>query len=184
MIDTFANAFTWFDGAAVAIILLSALMALSRGVVRALAAPGAVIAALAAAFYANRFLGGRLAGLLPDDAPGWASNAIIIAVAFLAVYVIVRWVGSRLSSTIQGADGVSMVDRLAGLVFGAARGVVAMVFFVLLMNNSIEEDRIPGWIAKAASYPHFQSAASVLNASAPRIAEDIQDNLPDPDRAR
>lgn len=184
MIETFANTFTWFDGAAAGIILLSALMALSRGFMRELATLGAFIAALAAAFYANRYFGRYLAGLMPEDAPAWTSNVVVISVAFLVVYVVVRWVGSRLSSTIQGADGISMVDRLAGLVFGAARGVVAMIFFVLLMNNSIEEDRIPGWIAKAASYPYFQSTASLLNSNAPRIAEDIQDNLPDRDRSR
>ncbi|MEL7482142.1 MAG: CvpA family protein [Pseudomonadota bacterium] len=184
MTDTVFSLFSWFDAIAVGVILLSALMALSRGFMRELATLGAFIAALAAAFYARLYLRGHLASVLPDASPAWSADAIIVVTAFLIVYILVRWLGSRLSRNIQGAEGVTMVDRMAGFIFGAARGVIATVFFVLLLNVSLPENRIPDWIVSGASYPTFQTAASLLSAGAPRLADELQDNLPEPGEER
>ncbi|MEL7451779.1 MAG: CvpA family protein [Pseudomonadota bacterium] len=177
MIESFTSSFTAFDGAALAIVLVSALMALSRGFMRELATLGAFIAALAAAYYARLGLRDRVAEVLPEEAASWAADLIVVAGAFGIVYIAVSWLGGRVSSTIQGLEGVSIVDRLAGLLFGAARGVVAMVFFTVLLNNGVATDKVPSWIAEAATYPYFEQAASAVNANAPRIAGNAEEQL-------
>lgn len=177
MIETLTESFTTFDAIAVLVIVLSAIMALARGFMRELATLGAFIAALAVAFYANRFFSARVGEFLPAQTADWVATMIVVVIAFLVVYVSVTWIGNRLSSTIQGLEGVTSVDRLAGFVFGAARGLIAMTFFVLLLNNSLSNDKVPEWIANGASYPFFERAASIVNSNAPRIADESDDVL-------
>ncbi len=177
------DALTAFDAVAIAIIILSALMALARGFLRELATLGAFIAALAAAYYARIYLRDGVAGMLPDDGPDWLADLLIIAFVFVGTYAVVTWWGHRLSRNIQGVEGVGLIDRLAGLIFGIARGAVAVVLFVYLLQLLLEEDRIPEWISQARTYPHFEAAADYMNENAPRITEDMQDLSPArPDR--
>lgn len=177
MIDGLTGSVTAFDGIAIAVIILSAIMALSRGFMRELATLGAFIAALAVAYYANRIFSARVLGVLPDGTADWIASLIVVGTAFLIVYIAVTWVGNRLSSTIQGLEGVTIVDRLAGLVFGMIRGFVAVTFFVLLLQNGLSADKVPPWIADAVTYPHFEAAAAIVSSNAPKIAEEVEDQL-------
>lgn len=169
---------TAFDAAAITIIIISALMALSRGFMRELATLGAFIGALAAAYYAHMFLRDRAAALMPANSPEWLPDLIVVGVVFVAVYAIVAWFGARLSRNIQGLDGIGMLDRIAGLVFGGARGAIAVVFFVLLLGLALDEDSVPGWIKDGRTYPAFQGAAAYVQLNAPRIAEDVRETIP------
>lgn len=169
---------TAFDAIAITLILVSALMALARGFMRELATLGAFIAALAGAYYAHQFLRNRIAGFFGEGAPGWLPDLVVVVVVFLIIYCIVAWFGARLSRNIQGLDGIGILDRVAGVVFGAARGAIAVVFFVLLLGLALTPDDIPGWIKDARTYPVFQRAAAYVQVNAPRIADDVRETLP------
>lgn len=173
-----SQAFTAFDAAAISIIIISALMALSRGFMRELATLGAFIAALAGAYYAHMYLRDNIADLMPVDAPAWLPDLIVVGVVFIAVYSIVAWFGARLSRNIQGLDGIGMLDRIAGLAFGAARGGIAVVFFILLLGLALDEDNVPVWIKDGGTYPVFKGAAAYVQVNAPRIAEDVRETIP------
>jgi membrane protein required for colicin V production len=121
--------FTAFDGIALAVLLISAVMGFARGFLRELATLGAFIGALAAAFFARRYLRDDVASLLPEGTSPFAADLILIAVAFIIVYIAVAWFGQNLSRNIQGADGIGMFDRFAGVLFGFVRGGIALVFF-------------------------------------------------------
>ncbi|MEM9668447.1 MAG: CvpA family protein [Pseudomonadota bacterium] len=177
MIETVTSSFTAFDFITVLVILMSALMALSRGFMRELATMAALIAAIAAAFFGRGLLRGHIAGFLPEGLAEWWTDLIIVGVAFVAVYVIVRFAGSRVTSLIQGTEGVSIVDRLAGFIFGAARGGAALVFLAWLMITAVPDTRVPPFISESASYPLFEQAAASLNAGAPIVAGDIDEAL-------
>ncbi len=172
------EALTAFDAIALTVIVLSTLMGLARGFVRELATLGAFIAALATAFYAHRYLRDPLSAQLPGTLPPWSADAVIILSAFLLVYVVIAWLGQRIARNIQGRDGVGLLDRLAGIAFGLARGGVAMVFFVFLIQLGIEEERIPQWIADGSTYPYFEDAAEYMNANIPRLAYNVSGNTP------
>jgi membrane protein required for colicin V production len=163
---------TAFDAAAITLIIISAIMALSRGFVRELATLGAFIAALAAAYYGHRYLRDPVAAGLPGNLPDWMADLLVIVLAFVLVYAVVTWFGHRLSRNIQGTEGIGLIDRLAGLVFGVARGAVAIVFFVYLLQLGVEEERIPPWIAEARTYAYFETAADYLHENAPRIVQE------------
>lgn len=172
------EALTAFDAVAILLIIVSALMALARGFIRELATLGAFICALAAAYYARNAFRDPVAGALGEGTAAWMPDLIVMASAFILVYALVAWFGQRLSKNIQGVEGIGMIDRVAGLAFGVARGAVAIIFFVYLIQLGMEEDRIPGWIAEARTYPYFASAASYVNENAPRLAEDVREAVP------
>ncbi len=174
------EALTAFDAVALALILISALMAVARGFVRELATLGAFIGALAAAYYARAAFREPLAAVTPETFPDWTADFVLLVGVFVAVYALVAWLGYRLSRNIQGTEGIGLIDRLAGLAFGVARGAVAIVFFVFLLRLGLEDDRIPEWIAQARTYPYFAEASDYLRENAPRIAEDARIALPDP----
>ena len=169
---------TAFDGIALAVIVISAIMAFARGFLREIATLGAFIGALAAAFYARRFFRDDLAALLPDGAEPWMADLTLVVVAFIIVYVIVAWFGQRLSKNIQGADGIGMFDHIAGLVFGVARGAVALVFFAVLVNLALDESRVPGFIRNSMTYPPLSEMADYVNVEATKVGKDVQAALP------
>ncbi len=169
---------TAFDAIAVTVVILSAIMALSRGFMRELATLGAFVAAIAAAYYVRAALHDEAVAILPANSPSWTADLILVLVAFVLVYVAVAWLGARLSRNIQGFDAVGMIDRVAGLGFGIVRGLVAMVFAVLLIKLALPADRIPGWIIDARLYPALATAAEAVQTGAPQIAGQAGAALP------
>ena len=146
-------------------------MALARGFMRELATLGAFIAAIAAAFFARRYFVDRLDAMLPDNSPVWMPDAIIFVFVFLVVYVAVAWFGANLSRTIQGVDGIGLLDRVAGGLFGFARGGVVLIFFVYLLNLAMDRDQIPEFVTQARTYPIISAGANYLVDRAPELAE-------------
>ena len=172
------DALTAFDAIVIVLLIVSTLMALARGFMRELATLGAFIAALAAAYYARLFLRDPLASIMPADSPDWLPDLFLFVGFFLMVYVVVAWMGASLSKSIQGAEGVSVFDRVAGAVFGFARGAVVLVFFVFLMRMALDQDRIPEWIREAQTYPLLQDGAAYVERYAPEVGERVQQQVP------
>ncbi|MEZ5998930.1 MAG: CvpA family protein [Hyphomonas sp.] len=169
---------TAFDGIAVAIVIISGIMGFARGFLRELATLSAFIGALAAAYYARAFFHDDLAALLPPDLAPWTADLILVVAAFVVVYVLVAWLGQRVSKNIQGADGIGMFDHVAGAVFGVLRGFVALVFFVVLLGLVLEENRIPGFIQNGMTYPPLRKMADYVNIEAAKVGKEVQESLP------
>lgn len=158
--------FTGFDAIVGGVVIVSAIMAFARGFLRELATLGAFIAALAAAYYARVLLRDGVSGLLPDNVHPLAADAILVISAFLIVYVTVAWIGQHLSKNIHGGEGIGLFDHIAGLVFGIARGAVALVFFVVLLNLALADDRVPPFIQKSFTYPYLKGVATAVAGEA------------------
>lgn len=179
MPESLAGPLTLFDAAALAVVLISALMAVSRGFMRELATLGAFVAAVAAAYYARIAFRETIASSLPDNLPNWTADALIIGVIFLLVYIIAAWAGQKLSKSVNGPEGLGFIDRVAGMIFGVARGLVALVFFVMLINMTLKPEQVPSQIADAKVFPVLHGAASYISSNAPRIAENVEMVLPE-----
>jgi len=167
-----------FDGIALGVIIVSAIMAFARGFLRELATLGAFIGALAAAYYARKFLHVWVAGLLPEGSHPLAPDIILIVCAFLIVYVIVAWLGHGLSKSIMTNGDIGMFDHIAGLVFGVIRGGVALVFFAVLLNAGFKVDRVPPFIQNSLSYPILASAADAVTGEAREVAQEEEKATP------
>ena len=169
---------TAFDAIAVAVIVISAIMAFARGFLREIATLGSFIAALASVFYARRFFADGVRTLVPEGVDPLLGDLALVVVAFIIVYVLVAWFGQRLSKNIQGADGIGMFDHFAGLFFGIARGAIALVFFAVLLNLALDESRIPDFIRNSMTYPPLAEMANYVNDNASKVGKDVQAALP------
>lgn len=113
----------WVDVTLVAVLVLSILLGLWRGLVyEVLSVAGWVVAFIAAQRYA-----GSVAVLLPMD--GFAP-ALQLAAGFALVFVgvafaagLVSWMVKKLVASV----GLRPVDRLLGSVFGVARGALILL---------------------------------------------------------
>ena len=168
---------TAFDGIALAVILISAIMGFARGFLRELATLGAFIGALAAAYYARVFFHDDLSALLPPNLPPWAPDLILLVAAFVIVYILIAWLGQRLSKNIHGADGIGMFDHVAGAVFGVLRGFVALVFFVVLLGLVLDQNRIPSFIQNGMTYPVLRNLADYVNIEASKVGKEVHEPL-------
>ena len=103
---------TAFDGIALAVVVISAIMGFARGFLRELATLGAFIGALAAAYYARAFFHDDLAALLPPDMAPWTADLILVIAAFVIVHVYLLTVGhgfrAHVKPMITGYDEVDL----------------------------------------------------------------------------
>jgi membrane protein required for colicin V production len=119
---------TGLDIAVIIVVALSALLAFFRGVVRELIALASWIAALFVAFAFE----GPLAGALPAFV---TTPVVRHVIAFVAIFVAILVVGgaiAHLLAKLVRAAGLGFADRFLGAVFGTARGLIIVVFAVLV----------------------------------------------------
>jgi membrane protein required for colicin V production len=118
-----SSLFGWVDWALLAVLLVSVVVGLWRGLVfEVLSLVGWVVAFVAAQAFAP-----GVAGVLPIGVPGSALNhGVAFALTFVLALVI--WaLGSRLLRLIIHATPLQPVDRVLGGVFGLARGAVLLL---------------------------------------------------------
>jgi membrane protein required for colicin V production len=118
---------TEFDYAVLGILVLSALFAAWRGLVReVLALAGWVAAFLAAVLYS-----GNVATMLSPSLGGsglrYLAAFALVFVGTLIVFALIAWALSKFLRAI----GLGFLDRFLGAVFGLARGLLIVVALVL-----------------------------------------------------
>ena len=110
-----------------AILIGSSALGLMRGLIKEVFS----LASWILAFVAARIFGPALAPLLPGE----ANPALQYAAALVLVFVVVLVGSSLLGRMLAGAVrwvGLGSLDRVLGILFGAARGVAAIVGLTLL----------------------------------------------------
>lgn len=146
----------WVDVAILAVLVLSALAGLARGLVREVLGVGAWVLALLAAWE-----------LFADAAPVMhrhvADPNIADGAAFLVVFVptlIVLWVLARVVSGAVQRSAVGGLDRTLGLVFGLARGALIVVAAYILAGLAVPVEQWPPPVLRARLLPvAWQGAA-------------------------
>jgi len=119
---------TVLDYVVIAILGLSILLSVIRGLVREVLA----LLAWVVAFLAANFFAGPLATLLPD---GISSAEVRLLVGFGTAFVVVLLSMSLLAmfaSRLVKSAGLGVEDRVLGSVFGLARGMLVVLVLVLL----------------------------------------------------
>ncbi len=119
---------TPFDYFVLAVMAVSLLVGVTRGVVSEILALIAWVAAFIAARLWAVPLGNLLLADLPD--PLWRQLAgfVIVFAAVLICFALLRWVMAMLLK----AAGLRPLDRVLGALFGAVRGVLVLLVLVLL----------------------------------------------------
>ncbi len=162
--------FNLVDGGVAAVVLISALLAYSRGLVReVLSIAGWIVAAVAAFFFAPTVE--PIISELPvlRDIIGDSCQLAILA-AFAAVFVVALVIVSLFSPLVSGSvqnSALGPVDSGLGLLFGVARGLLLVaVAFIILEQVPVGAD-IQTMVAQAASQGLLASIQDALVAALP-----------------
>jgi len=158
----------WVDYAIIIIIALSALISVLRGFVKEALSLAAWVLAFWVAFTFHQNLATTLADYINTP-----SLRLISAFALLfVVTLIIAAVVNNLVSQIVKKTGLTGTDRMLGVVFGIARGMVIVAILVLMAGLT----QLPAdpWWHDSIFIKHFQEAAIWLKTFLP---EDIATNF-------
>lgn len=142
-----------FDLAIVTVIVLSALLAFARGIVRSLIGLLAWVAGLIAAVLFAPIVATVLPSIPEYPLLPYAMAFVLIFLAAIVTGALIAWP----IATIVRKAGLGFVDRGLGSVFGIARGALAVLVFVLLAGFSRLPER--DWWQNSLLVPPFERAA-------------------------
>jgi len=155
----------WVDLVVLALMLVSGLLGVMRGLVREVLG---VAAWVAAAIVASPY------GLFPHVAPWvrrqFSDPGIADAVAFGGVFLIVLvvlWLVVRTISKAVRGSGLGGLDRSLGLVFGLGRGAALLVVAYILLGIGLAIEQWPAPILEARSLPIIHRGAEWLALQLP-----------------
>ena len=157
---------TGFDVFAILIILASAAAGWVRGATREIIT---LLSFVLAAFLALVALPltAPLGRALVD--PDWIGSIAAAIVSFLAIYFGIRMFGSILSRRAQAHPHLGGVDRIAGILVGAARSLVLLGALHLVIVAAMPRERTPRWLSEAALRPVTAGAARAIQFVLPGI---------------
>ena len=136
---------TGLDWAALAVVLVSAVVALARGFVREVLAIVGWIGAILGTLYAFPF-----AQQIARKYIEWPIVADIVAgvVLFVAILVALSMISSAISKRVQ-ASSINALDRSLGLLFGLVRGAALICLAYLLYSLALPPKEQPDYIRGA-----------------------------------
>jgi len=143
---------TGFDYAVMTIVGASVAIGLWRGVVGEIIA----LAAWVLAFFAAKMFGAEVAHLF---AGAIADPGLRLVAAWVAIFVVVLVLMALLRLAIRGllkALGLTLSDRLLGIIFGALRGLAIVLALVAVGGmTSVPKEK---WWAEAYFAPPLETA--------------------------
>ncbi|MGZ3357678.1 MAG: CvpA family protein [Isosphaeraceae bacterium] len=155
---------SYLDLGVIAVVFVSALLAMLRGFTREVLAIASWAAAAVAAYAFHPFL-------LPYVKPYIAKDQLALAAAagaiFFVTLIVVSLVTVKLSDLILDSK-IGALDRSLGFLFGAGRGyllcAIAYVFFAWLSPN---EKSQPTWVQNSKTRSWLEATGSSLQAMLP-----------------
>ncbi|HUF55660.1 MAG TPA: CvpA family protein [Thermohalobaculum sp.] len=162
--------FTFVDGAVALIIILSGVLAYSRGLTRELfAILGWIAAAIAALYFAPAVE--PLMHEIPGVGDFFASSCVISTIAaftlIVAACLLILSVFTPFFAGFVADSALGFIDKILGFVFGVLRGLLLIAVAFLVFTNLSAEETIPQ-LETAATRPLMEESAAA-----------IEDNLPE-----
>lgn len=166
------DGFTIVDGVVAAVIVISALLAYSRGLVReAMAIIGWIAAAILAFLFAGQ--AEPLVKEIPyvgDFLRGSCELSIIAAFSVVfALALVVVSLFTPLFSTVVQRSAVGGIDQGLGFVFGALRGILLVAVALVVYDRAVAGNPVP-MIDQSRSAQIFAGVQDDLNAWVPADA--------------
>ena len=135
---------TLFDILVLAVVGLSALAALMRGAVREVLALVSWAGAGLAAFLFWPVVARLVRPVVASDG---LANGVAAAGIFVVALIALKLLSGMVAGSIDGT-ALGTIDKLLGLAFGAARGVVVVCAAYLIGSLLIKPELQPAWIAR------------------------------------
>jgi len=144
---------TAFDALVLAVIALLGVMGLARGFVGEVASLGAWVAGVLAVRFFHVPAKALMMTMVESET---LAAALALLGLFLGAFILVKLIGAAVSQRTRNSV-IGPVDRVLGLGFGLAKGVVAAVLLFLLTNMGLEMLGPPGaqplWFKESRSAP-------------------------------
>jgi membrane protein required for colicin V production len=171
--------FKGLDLILIAVVAISGLVAMYRGLTREVLSILSWVAAAAAAFYVIIYHSNLADGLakMINDPPQQVHTIIakvgIGTVVFLVVLIIVHLVTSHISDSVLDSR-VGAIDRILGLGFGVLRGFILIVIPYMFavsfvckdgasqISRGCEPDKLPKWVEEAQSLGLIKQTGGAL----------------------
>ncbi len=183
----------WVDAAFIAVVVISAIVAYFRGLVREVLSLGAWVGAAVAALLAREPLRPHVSQWLE---PPMLADVVGTGAVFLIVLIILKIITNMIADRVQDSM-LGGVDRILGLAFGAVRGAFLLVLAYILAGMFAPETTTwPPAVKQARGLPIIADAARrvierVPEAYRPRLVEppgpggpSVDDLLRPPARSR
>ena len=164
---------TWVDGVVLAVLLVSAVLAYFRGLVREALGVGAWVGAILVALWAEPAV---LPLVSPHVQPPWLATGIAVGAVFIVVLVILKILIAWIAGKVQ-ASAIGGVDRALGIVFGLARGAFIVVLAYIVGGLLVPDaSQWPEPVRQARSLPPTADGARWVVA---QIPPDFRPRLPE-----
>ncbi len=151
------------DLAIIGVLLLSALLAAWRGFTKEVLSIGAWVGAAIVMF----IFGPKAAPLFQ---PYLEKDILAQIAGFATVFVLallpLSYISYRIAEGVR-ASAIGPVDRVLGLAFGAARGLVIVGVGFLVFTSLVSETRYPGWFKEARLYPLMSESGGFIASLLP-----------------
>jgi len=170
---------SYLDAALVAVVAISGMVAMYRGLTREVLSIISWIAAAGAAFYvifSQAWLADELAkqfAATPTSMHQIIAKISIGTVVFLVVLVVVHLITSHISDSVLDSR-VGAIDRILGLFFGAVRGFILIVIPYMFavsfvckdgatrIGRGCEQNELPKWVENARSVGLIRQTGGAL----------------------
>lgn len=172
---------TLLDGILVGFTLVSAMLAMVRGLSREILSIASWAAAAAAAFFFYPLVLPYVQPYIDNQQIAMVAAAgVVFVIALIVVTVITMKIADWIIDSRIGA-----LDRTLGFLYGAARGILVVAVGLLFFNWLVGANT-PAWIANAKSRPLLESIGATLESLLPddpenSILKRLSPGEPDPE---
>lgn len=154
---------TLFDAFVIAVVGLSALLALTRGAVAEILGLLTWVGAGIAAFVARPYLSPMVRQAVASDS---VADVLAIAGAFVVALVVGRIVAGAVARAVEGS-ALGPLDKLLGLGFGALKGAVLVCAVYLVASSLIKPELQPVWVQDAYLIRPVREGSALLASLVP-----------------
>lgn len=162
----------WLDLGLIAVVLISAFLAMLRGFTREVLAIASWGAAAVAAFYFHPAVVPYIKTYVKADLNENVLRGLAAAAVFIVTLIIVSIITVKLSDVILDSK-VGALDRSLGFLFGAARGLLLCVIAFVFFNWLVPAQTQPEWVKTARMRPLLQATGDELMTFLP-MPDDLE----------
>ena len=150
----------WLDVILVVIMLISAFLAMLRGLTREMLSIMSWALAALAALFIYPIYRDRVRALF-GSGPELLADGVLIVTVFVIVLIVVSLITVRLSDRVLDSR-VGALDRTLGFVFGLLRGLLLVVIAYELLIAIMPKETLPRWITEARSLTVIESTGRAI----------------------